>query len=79
MEHLSRAWHTEAMKYRADDLEVKINGRGGSGKAAIWQWNLWVKGAGGARLAQGTESGARDKAEKAGERAKSGFVDSAKS
>ncbi len=62
------------MKHKADDLEVKISSRGGSGNAAVWQWNVWVKGAGGARLANGTETGTRSKAEKAAEIAKAKFV-----
>ncbi len=60
------------MKHNADDLEVKITQRGGAGNAAVWQWNVWVKG--GARLANGVETGTRSKAERAAEIAKAKFV-----
>jgi hypothetical protein len=64
------------MKYSSDDLEVKINARGGSGKSANWQWNVYVKGPGGARLAHGMETGARDKAVRAGNSAIDKFASS---
>ncbi|MBG1231692.1 hypothetical protein [Aestuariivirga litoralis] len=62
------------MKYNSDDLEVKITSRGGSGKSAVWHWNVWVKGPGGARLANGVETGTWSKAETAAEIAKAKFI-----
>jgi len=52
------------MKYKAEELVVTINARGGSGNSANWQWNIYVKGPGGARLAHGMASGTRASAER---------------
>lgn len=57
------------MSYNSDDLEVRIRFRGGSGNAATWDWNVYLKGAG-LPLRSGQVKGTKAKAEIAAEQAK---------
>ena len=50
------------MQFDIPEYEIVIRSRGGSGKSAIWQWNVYEVGSSGSLLKTGEVKGARSKA-----------------